>query len=435
MSRTQTKPAKPKNAGIIVGYLSGGDTRIEFTRSIGSMTAYSLSRGIPLVGALPHISGPRIAAGRNHLVESFLATDAEWLFMVDDDMSFDGNVLERFLEVADPERAPIVGGLAFGTGRDGMFPTMFRVHPEWKVPTRIDQWPLGETVEVDATGAACLFIHRSVFERMAEEYSEPWQWFQETTLNGNSVGEDMTFCLRARSLGFPIVVDTSIRFGHVKPRIIDEDEYFRNIETRRFIITGTGRCGTGFLATAMLFCRVRCGHEEMFTPDGMIRNPFLRGDASWLAAPFLDQVAAYKLHLVRHPLDVINSMVGIRLFDDEDVTEERKPYQEFIREHSTAWDEASPVERAMRFYVEWNRKIEPYAHKRVRVEDVSGADLVDMFRYAGAMHAPWEIQARLDDVPRDVNTRTRAELAWADLPDGELRAELELMAKEYGYDI
>jgi hypothetical protein len=288
---------------------------------------------------------------------------------------------------------------------------------------------------VDGTGAACLFIHRSVFERMAEEFEKPWQWFQETTLNGNTVGEDMTFCLRARALGFPILVDTSIQFGHVKPRIIDENEYFRWLDTHRFVITGTGRSGTGFLATALLFCRVRCGHEELFTPEGRVPNPFLRGDASWMALPFLDRFTGYVLHAVRHPLDTIRSMVGIQLFDDEDVTEERAPYQEFIKAHTDVWEYATPVERAMAFYVEWNRRIEPFAHKRVRVEDVTGQDLYDLIHYAGAFHAPWEIQQNIDAVPRDVNTRVRAELEWADLPDGELKSELELLAKEYGYDI
>lgn len=427
--------SKAVKGGVVIAYLSGGDTRIEFTQSIGAVTAYTIQKGIPLVGALPHISGPRIAAGRNHLVESFLATPAEWMFMVDDDMQFGRDTIERFLQVADKVKAPIVGGLAFGTGRDGIFPTMFRVHPELGVPTRIDSWPLGELVEVDATGAACLFIHRSVFEKMAGEYKKPWQWFQETTLNGNTVGEDMTFCLRARSLGFPIVVDTSIEFGHVKTRVIDQDEYFRWLDTHRFVITGTGRSGTGYLATAFRYMRIRCGHEEMFTPAGRQANPFIRGDASWMAVPYLDRFTGYVLHVVREPLATINSFLGIHFFDDSETTEDRKPYQDFSREHAPdVWAHETPVERAMAWYVDWNRRIEPYAHMRVRVEDVTGDDLHDLVRYSGAFHAPWEISNLLGQVPTDVNTRPRAGLSWDDLPDGELKDDLGRMAKEYGYE-
>ena len=430
---TPADPLKPVKNGVVIGYLSGGDTRIEFTRSIGAVTAHSIGNNLPLVGALPHVSGPRIAAGRNHLVESFLASPGEWLLMVDDDMSFDGDVIDRFLKVADAEKRPIVGGLAFATGRDGIFPTLFQVHPEAQVPVRITAWPLDDLVEVDATGAACLFVHRSVFERMSDEYPKPWQWFQETQLNGSTVGEDMTFCLRARALGFPIVVDTSIKFGHVKARIIDEDEFFRWMDTHRFVITGTGRCGTSYMSTVMQACRIITGHEQKYTADGYKPNPFIRGDASWLAVPYLDRFTGYVLHLVRHPLDVINSYTGIGFFDDGD---QHGGWSEFSRTHAPdVWEHDTPVERAMAWYVTWNRRIEEYAHKRLQVEQVTGEELVDLVRYAGAHHAPWEIQKYVDQVPTHTNSRERAELTWEDLPAGELKAELEQMAKDYGYDL
>jgi hypothetical protein len=423
--------------GVVVGYLSGGDTRIEFTRSIAGVMAYTtINKVCPSIGQLPHVSGPRIAAGRNHLVEAFLATPGEWLFMVDDDMVFNDDTIERFLRVADREKAPIVGGLAFGAGRDGFFPTLFRLSEDVQAPISIDTWELDSLVDVDATGAACLFIHRSVFEKLAEEYSKPWQWFQETTLGQNSVGEDMTFCLRARAAGFPIVVDTSIKFGHVKPRVIDEDEYFRWLETHRFVITGTGRCGTGYMANALMYNRVRCGHETLFTPEGKQPNPFLRGDSSWMAAPHLPAWSGYVLHVVRNPLDVVNSFVGIGLFDESHDTAEVLPYREYARQHAPeVFELEDPVERAMAWYVFWNRMIEPWAHKRVQVENVSGDDLYDVIRYAGAHHAPWEIAKNLAEVPKDVNSRPRADLTWDDLPDGDLKDGLRAMGKAYGYAV
>lgn len=421
--------------GVVIGYLSGGETRIEFTRSIAGTMAYStINQVCSSIGQLPHISGPRIAAGRNHLVEAFLATPGEWLLMVDDDMVFPDDVVERFLKVAHPRKAPIVGGLAFGVGRDGIFPTLFRLSEEAQSPVRMDAWPLDEVVEVDATGAACLFVHRSVFEALAEEYSKPWQWFQETTLHGNSVGEDMTFCLRARAAGFPIKVDTSIKFGHVKPRVIDEDEYFRWLETHRFVITGTGRCGTGYMAHALMYNRIRCGHEAWFTPAGKVVNPFLRGDSSWMAAPYLENFSGYVLQVVREPLATVNSLLGILLFDEEHDSEAVQPYRDFTKRHAPdVWEHDGPVERAMAWYVKWNRMIEPWAHQRVRVEDVTGDDLYDLVRYAGAHHAPWEIQRNMDQVPKDINSRPRTELSWDDLPAGELKDELERIGKDYGY--
>lgn len=407
--------------GVVIGYLSGGDTRVEFTRSIGAVTAYCFQNGIPLVGALPHVSGPRIAAGRNHIVESFLATPGEWFLMVDDDMVFEPDVIERFLEVADPAERPIVGGLTFGTGRDGIFPTLFRMDPEVQGPVRLDAWPLDGLVEVDATGAACLFIHRTVFERMAAEYPKPWQWFQETTLNGSAVGEDMTFCLRARSLGFPILVDTGIKFGHVKPRIINEDEYFRWVDTHRVVVTGTGRCGLHRVGSAFWYNRIRLGLHQMFTVEGRQVNPFARGDVSWTAPPFLDRYVGYVLHVVRHPVPTVLSIARLEL--DEEV-------EKFVREHSTALDQPTSIEQAMAWYLEWNRRIDQYAHRRIRVEDFTAEDVIDPIRYAGAFHAPWEVQQQLDVYP----AHEPVEWSWDDLPDGDLKTELQAMGKEYGYD-
>lgn len=413
--------------GIIIGYLSGGDTRIEFTRSIGAVTAYSLSHEVPLVGALPHVSGPRIAAGRNHLVNSFLATEAEWLFMVDDDMSFDGDVLERFLKVADPVKAPIVGGLTFGTGRDGIFPTLFRVDPEVQGPVRMDSWPLdpnSSLVEVDATGAACLFVHRSVFEKMGEQYGGPWKWFQETALGGNTVGEDMTFCLRARALGFPIVVDTSIKFGHVKPRVIDEHEYFRWLDTHRILVTGTGRCGLAYMARCLHVNRIRVGVHQLFTLEGRVGNPFARGDVSWTAPPFLDRFTGYVLHTVRHPVPTVLSLAEVFAAEDAEL-------MGFVGEHAPViLDYESVLDRAAAWYLEWNRRIEPYAHQRIQVENVTGPDLYDMVRYSGAFHAPWELQQYVDLVTKP----EPADTDWGRLDGCGLVDELKVMGKEYGYE-
>lgn len=409
------------DGGVVIGYLSGGDTRIEFTRSIGAVTAYCFQNNIPLLGALPHVSGPRIAAGRNHIVESFLNTPADWFLMVDDDMVFEPDVIQRFLEVADPAERPIIGGLTFGTGRDGIFPTLFRLDPDVNGPVRLDTWPLDELVAVDATGAACLFIHRTVFERMAEEYPKPWQWFQETTLGGNAVGEDMTFCLRARALGIPIYVDTSLKFGHVKPRIINEDEYFRWVDTHRVLVTGTGRCGLYTVGSAFWYNRIRLGAHQMFTVAGRQPNPFARGDVSWMAAPFLDRYVGYVLQVVRHPVPTVLSLAEVELDDDT---------ERFVGDHSSALEQASPLERAMAWYVEWNRLIEPYAHRRIQVETLNADDVMDPIRYAGAFHAPWEVQQQIDAIPKP----EPREWSWDDLPDGDLKTELQMLGKEYGYD-
>ena len=226
---------------VVIGYLSGGTTQLEFTKSMASMTAYMVSRGLtidgfPLLkGQIPKQSGPRIAHGRNDLVKHFLELDADWLFMVDDDMTFDADALDRLLQSADPVDRPIVGGLCYAEGRDGYFPTLFILAEQGM--NRVASWEPGKLIPVDATGAACLLVHRDVFLKM-NHYPEAWPWFQETTFDGFSVGEDITFCLRARADGFPIFVNTAVEFGHLKTITVNFDYYKQWSEAHRFVVVG-----------------------------------------------------------------------------------------------------------------------------------------------------------------------------------------------------
>ncbi len=180
-------------------------------------------------------SGPRIASARNRLVREFLDEpsfkDVEWLLMLDSDMVFDEKLLPAlFQEVRDAQgnlKRPIVGGLCFGGGRGKVFPTMYEIvdpatHNGEAVHI-ITDWSEGAAVQVDATGAACLLVHRSVYETMHERIGEPVPWFAESIYKGAEFGEDWTFCLRAGSMGYPIIVNTNAKVGHQKPITMDED--------------------------------------------------------------------------------------------------------------------------------------------------------------------------------------------------------------------
>ena len=90
-----------EKGSVVVGWLMGGQSTPGFVTSIAALTAMSPQLGVDLIGAIPKVSGPRIAAGRNSLVDHFLKTPADWLFMLDDDMSFESDVLARLLTVAD----------------------------------------------------------------------------------------------------------------------------------------------------------------------------------------------------------------------------------------------------------------------------------------------------------------------------------------------
>lgn len=189
-------------------------------------------------GVISMASGPLIAAARNQLVQAFLRhEDTEWLFMVDADMAFEANALDRLIAAAEVRGAKIMGGLCFA-GRGGQVtPTMYRVLSKGDADNPgqvgiIESWPRGEVVQVDATGAACLLIHREVLTEMEARYPGVAPWFFTGIHGRTEFGEDFGFCLRAAILGFGVYVDTSVQVGHQKSHIIDLEDFDSYLEKR-----------------------------------------------------------------------------------------------------------------------------------------------------------------------------------------------------------
>ena len=212
------------------------------------LVGYDMANGQHLAdhGWLAQRSGTDgVAGARNNTVREFLNTDASWLFWLDDDMGFTPDTLERLMEVAHPTERPIVGGLCFSmrhTGPDGQHgwkTTPIPVIYDWAQdgdklgfnPRR--NYPREAVVQCSATGSACVVIHRSVFEKVAEKYLPEGQaWYDraklvpETVAKGATIiAEDLSFCMRAASVGCPTFVHTGVKTTHAKTVWLGEDRY------------------------------------------------------------------------------------------------------------------------------------------------------------------------------------------------------------------
>lgn len=223
---------------VVVGYCHPGVVRAEWHESMFNLLAYDAthSRRVLAGGRYGVQSSANISAARNQIVEGFLSTEAEWLFMVDTDMVFEPDLIDRLVAAADPVKAPVVGGLCFGIDNGALFATMYDLSGTVDDPAvvRYDVWPRDRMHQVFATGAACLLIHRGVLERIRDHRDEttgrPFSpvnvWFEETTFNGSMrMGEDVTFCFRANRVGASVWVHTGIHVGHVKHTVLTADVY------------------------------------------------------------------------------------------------------------------------------------------------------------------------------------------------------------------
>lgn len=220
--------------GIVIGYCTPGEVDARFCDSIAGSLMYDRSHGCRIWGTTMLETGPRITEARSQIVDAFIHAAAvcvdgkhpDWLLMVDSDMVWQPDAPFRLAESAKRVGAKIIGGLCIGGGHAGMFPTLYQLTrlPNGELsPSKLTDWPEGDVVKVDATGAAFLMVHREVYLKMAQDHMmlpdgtpEPHPWFIEGRRKGNQYGEDIGFCMRAKASGFDIYVDTSVEIGHMK---------------------------------------------------------------------------------------------------------------------------------------------------------------------------------------------------------------------------
>jgi GT2 family glycosyltransferase len=207
----------------VIGYCHPGTVRAEFC---ASLLAVAMEGKTPLDAVLTLESGPNISTARNKLCADFLAgQSAPWLLMCDTDMVLGADAVDRLIAAADPADVPVLGGLCWSLEAGVRVPTMYELvqkEPGQLAFTRHSRWPDNAVVQVSATGAACLLIHRSALERVrlhSRDQAAPW--FRETAAGPMALmGEDMTFCLRCAAAGIPVHVHTGVKVGHMKTQML-----------------------------------------------------------------------------------------------------------------------------------------------------------------------------------------------------------------------
>lgn len=217
-----------KNDHLVIGYCHPDFVRAEFCRSMLQTTKRLKT---PLDAIISIKSGPLIASARNDICSMFLTEHrASWLLMVDTDMVFTPEAIDKLVQAAEFGGHQLLGGLCFteltDVDSDEPLPTMYELKLVDDAPQFVTYkvWPEDTVFPVAATGAAFLLMHRYALERIASGWGENkdtvWPWFRESTMQGHRVGEDMGFCLRAQAAGLSVAVHTGVRVGHMKSRML-----------------------------------------------------------------------------------------------------------------------------------------------------------------------------------------------------------------------
>lgn len=207
----------------VIGYCHSKDVAAEFCASLYAMGQEAKT---PIDALLTYRSGPNISTARNLIVADFLNRQGAppWLLMVDTDMVFAGDALDRLVAAADPVKRPLLGALCFSqNGAADPYPVMYELGKADNGSlafTRYTTWPQDTCQRVSATGAAFLLMHRDALKRIEKVSNDPAApWFRESAIGAplSLMGEDMTFCLRAAAADIPVHVHTGVQVGHMKP--------------------------------------------------------------------------------------------------------------------------------------------------------------------------------------------------------------------------
>ena len=216
---------------VVLAYIHPGQVSSYFCESMIATLFYDrMGRRPPrIVNIYQEWSSANVSAARNIVTQRFLdKNDADWLLWIDSDMQWSPLDVDLLLDTADPKTMPVIGGLAFGMSHGELFPTIYHfAEIDGNLTTiRIRDYPRDSVVQVAATGAAFLLIHRSVLAAMAEHgFNAAFPFFQETQNRTDPVGEDLTFCLRLGALGIPVHVHTAAKIGHHKSHVLTEDMF------------------------------------------------------------------------------------------------------------------------------------------------------------------------------------------------------------------
>lgn len=166
------------------------------------------------------------------------------------------------------------------------------------------------------------------------------------------------------------------------------------------------------------------------------------GDSSWLYIPWREMVDFRQdfvvIHLMRHPLDVMRSMLG-RPFGMKDPNGPvvQTPYKQ-LHDHIYGGDyhplDRDWIVRTIRHYCD---RADALADMVCYIEEFRPGQTKELFKLLSAIQYPREetdMQNALRAVSTKTNSKARAQLAWEDLTSWQF-SQLAELAQRHGYEV
>lgn len=194
----------------------------DFTRSIMEMEK-------PEGTGFAMVTATLIYTARNLIAKKAIETGFDRVLWLDSDMTFPEDTLIRLSADMD-EGADLVSGLYFTRKT----PTVPCIQSEvvWEVKsdgwvetsaTNYMDYPKDQVFKIAGCGFGCVMTSVDLLKRMCEKYGSPFY-----PLLG--MGEDTTFCWRAKKDGVDLYCDSRVKCGHIGSSVINEETYLKSAE-------------------------------------------------------------------------------------------------------------------------------------------------------------------------------------------------------------
>jgi len=149
------------------------------------------------------ISGTLVYFARNKLACQAINENYTHILFLDSDMEFDESIVETLM----------------WSGKDfvcGAFQSRHKpygscVYTKLQPLTKVENYG-AEPFRIDGCGMACTMISTEILREVMTKYGN---CFDPERINGTAFGEDLAFCVRAKSIGAEMWCEPTARLGHI----------------------------------------------------------------------------------------------------------------------------------------------------------------------------------------------------------------------------
>jgi len=210
-------PLTPPLPSITFAYPYGNGFTPEWLESLIWLLLYEIPKPKEsrILGSILKAGSCYVDMNRNKLAIDFNnKTKDDWILMIDPDVQFSHDILEKLAAhiIAYPEARIIAGRVNLLNG----LPVFYLTKPDG---TNIHQpFPFEGLKPFDLVGTGIMCVHREVFVTLHKGMKHPHYFSKIIDDHMNEIGDDFSFCIKAKHFGYKLYGAWDVEGIHWKPQ-------------------------------------------------------------------------------------------------------------------------------------------------------------------------------------------------------------------------